>query len=163
AYADALREAWARSHGTPNPLLHTEPPEFVTPPGKPTSAIPRVGEIGTPPLVDGSQVSAANNSPTPAPTATPTPRPNNEAALVAWPGAHAARGSAALPAGFSPDPGRVPSDCAGLRRSRNLRVAPPRLAGHDGCRPGGIVRRPDHRRDAGRNNKRPGRKQPGPT
>ena len=55
AYADALREAWARSHGTPNPLLHTEPPEFVVPPGRPTSAIPPVAPIGTPPLVDQAQ------------------------------------------------------------------------------------------------------------
>ena len=55
AYADALREAWARSHGTPNPLLHTEPPEFVVPPGRPTSAIPPVAPIGVPPLVNQPQ------------------------------------------------------------------------------------------------------------
>jgi outer membrane protein TolC len=80
AYADALREAWARSHGTPNPLLHTEPPEFVVPPGKPTSALPPVAPIGTPPLVDQSQASATNNSLIPAPNPTPVPRSGNESA-----------------------------------------------------------------------------------
>jgi len=31
AYDEALRRAWARSHGHDNPLLHTEPREFVAP------------------------------------------------------------------------------------------------------------------------------------
>ncbi|HEX4072589.1 MAG TPA: TolC family protein, partial [Planctomycetaceae bacterium] len=75
AYADALREAWARSHGTPNPLLHTEPPEFVAPPGRPTSALPPVAPIGTPPLVDQSQASATSTPPNPALSPAPVPAP----------------------------------------------------------------------------------------
>ncbi len=100
AYADALREAWARSHGTPNPLLHTEPPEFVVPPGRPTSAIPPVAPIGVPPLVNQPQSQAATNGP---PTPTPVPRSGNEAAPAA-PLPSPPSGPARLPEALMPSP-----------------------------------------------------------
>ena len=73
AYSDALREAWARSHATPNPFVHTEPPEFVVPPGRASAATPMVGVTGSTeqaPLVDSA-------SPQPQPAGT-TPKSNNE-------------------------------------------------------------------------------------
>jgi outer membrane protein TolC len=93
AYSDALREAWARSHGTPNPLLHTEPPEFVVPPGRPTATVPFVAPSGPPTI--SPQVQAEPSvpvSPSPSPQAAPQPssRPRNEsepaAPLPALPG-----------------------------------------------------------------------------
>lgn len=71
AYSDALREAWARSHGTPNPLLHTEPPEFVVPPGRPTTAVPLVAPGTSAPLVP--QPTAASAAP-----ANPSTQPGYE-------------------------------------------------------------------------------------
>jgi outer membrane protein TolC len=81
AYSDALREAWARSHGTPNPLLHTEPPEFVVPPGRPTGVIPGVPSIGQPAILSQSQTeSSMPSGPSPAPQSSPRPRNESEPA-----------------------------------------------------------------------------------
>lgn len=86
AYADALREAWARSHATPNPLLHTEPPEFVVPPGRPSAVAPLVKANDAMPLVTQPQSDAgsANGQPGGAPKAGneseptgPLPKPQN--------------------------------------------------------------------------------------
>jgi outer membrane protein TolC len=82
AYSDALREAWARSHATPNPLLHTEPSEFVVPPGRPTSALPMAAPGGAPVL--SPPVQTAPPVPmTPAAPLAPIPQPQNESAPAA--------------------------------------------------------------------------------
>ncbi len=90
AYSDALREAWARSHGVPNPFTHTEPAEFVVPPGQPTTSLPNVPASLLPfwpgstapqnaaPTTPGPSVSPPNSlgpSNTPAPKSIPTPVP----------------------------------------------------------------------------------------
>jgi outer membrane protein TolC len=75
AYADALREAWARSHAAPNPFVKTEPPEFVVPPGQPTSALP-VG-MQLPPVTAPSPLPPSAESSSPANTPAPTPSPNS--------------------------------------------------------------------------------------
>jgi hypothetical protein len=82
AYSDALREAWARSHGTPNPLLHTEPPEFVVPPGRPTGSVPMVPASCPPAFAPQAQTTPAvppNSSQPPAAPTQPNSRPRNEA------------------------------------------------------------------------------------
>jgi outer membrane protein TolC len=79
AYSDALRQAWARSHGIPNPLLHTEPSEFVVPPGRPTSAVPLVAPFGPPAIPQQFQTdSSAPMNPAVQPTV-PSTQPGNEA------------------------------------------------------------------------------------
>ena len=83
AYSDALREAWARSHGVPNPFTHTEPAEFVVPPGQPTSSLPSVpasllpfGLGSTVPQSTGPTTPATSPSVSPpGPTNTPAPKP----------------------------------------------------------------------------------------
>jgi len=75
AYSDALREAWARSHAKPNPFLHTEPPEFVVPPGRASAASPLVGTTGSAGLTVQSQADAGSPSGQPAGT---TPKSGNE-------------------------------------------------------------------------------------
>ncbi len=80
AYSDALRQAWARSHGTPNPLLHTEPPEFVVPPGRPTAGVPLVAPIGPPAMPPQVQTEPSVPMSPAAPPTAPAPsfRPQNE-------------------------------------------------------------------------------------
>jgi outer membrane protein TolC len=73
AYSDALREAWARSHGAPNPFVKTEPPEFVVPPGRPTGALPPIGM--TMPSAMPSQQIVPTDGTTPNPPANPRPTP----------------------------------------------------------------------------------------
>jgi outer membrane protein TolC len=73
AYSDALREAWARSHAVPNPLLHTEPPEFVVPPGRASAASPLVGATGSGVPSPQAQADAPSGQPAGA-----TPKPGNE-------------------------------------------------------------------------------------
>jgi hypothetical protein len=102
AYSDALRQAWARSHGTPNPFLHTEPPEFVVPPGRPTSTVPLVAPIG--PTANPQQVQTEASAPmSPAAPPTPNSRPGNEtepaAPLPTPPG-----GTSGLPQAQDPNP-----------------------------------------------------------
>jgi len=88
ANRDALREAWARSHAKPAPFLKTEPPEFVIPPGRPTSAIPMFGTVGSSTTPAASVSTPApyepdapliSSPPTGAP-APETPRPESEPA-----------------------------------------------------------------------------------
>jgi hypothetical protein len=98
AYSDALREAWARSHGAPNPFVKTEPPEFVVPPGRPTSSLPPIGMTMPSAMpsqqiapTDGTPSAPANPRPTPQPQQTPPAQPGHTALLgsndmlPAWP------------------------------------------------------------------------------
>jgi outer membrane protein TolC len=75
AYSDALREAWARSHASPNPFLHTEPPEVVVPPGRPSAASPLMGPTGVGGLTPASQADSGPPSGQPAGS---SPKPGNE-------------------------------------------------------------------------------------
>ena len=74
AYSDALREAWARSHGVPNPFTHTAPAEFVVPPGQPTSALPSVPASLLPFGGSPAPQNAAPTTPAPGPSNTPAPK-----------------------------------------------------------------------------------------
>ncbi len=77
AYSDALREAWARSHGVPNPFTHTEPAEFVVPPGRATSSLPNVPASFLP--FSGSPAPQTPITPSPSPSVSPpyAPGPSN--------------------------------------------------------------------------------------
>jgi Outer membrane efflux protein len=88
AYSDAIREAWARSHGTPNPFVKTEPPEFVVPPGRPTSNLPPVATGIAAPILAPSP--APQNSPSPTPSTTPGPTPQSSPPPPARPPANSA-------------------------------------------------------------------------
>jgi len=84
AYSDALREAWARSHALPNPLLHTEPPEFVVPPGRPSAASPLVGATGSAGLAPQADAGSPSGQPAATPKSSgeseptgPLPKPQN--------------------------------------------------------------------------------------
>lgn len=102
AYSDALRQAWARSHGTPNPFLHTEPPEFVVPPGRPTSTVPLVAPIG--PAAIPQQVQTESSAPmSPAALPTPNSRPRNETEPAA-PLPTPPSGTSGLPQAQDPNP-----------------------------------------------------------
>jgi outer membrane protein TolC len=76
AYSDALREAWARSHAGPNPLVKTEPAEFVVPPGRPTSALPAIGMGMSGPAITPTALPQNSDGTNPSTTPRPTPQPD---------------------------------------------------------------------------------------
>ncbi|HEV8000013.1 MAG TPA: TolC family protein [Planctomycetaceae bacterium] len=76
AYSDALREAWARSHGTPNPFVKTEPAEFVVPPGRPTSNLPPVATSLSSPMASPASAGPNSDSTSPPPTPPLKPQPD---------------------------------------------------------------------------------------
>ena len=78
AYSDALREAWARSHAGVNPLLHTEPPEFVVPPGRPSAATPLVAPVGSASISSPLQTDSGTSTSPAVPPSGPVPQPRNE-------------------------------------------------------------------------------------
>jgi outer membrane protein TolC len=105
AYADALREAWARSHASVNPFTKTEPAEFVVPPGRPPSPLESMGlGLAAPMPVPSQQNQGVTNpQPTPQPNPKPPAQPANTAFNLSptggpmWPQAPFAAGPAAVP------------------------------------------------------------------